>query len=355
MAGYTDLPVEALRQRLLDWYDRSGRALPWRLRPEDRAGGRVADPYAVWLSEIMLQQTTVPHATPYYFTFLERWPTVHDLAAADDDDVFAAWAGLGYYARARNLLACARRVSESDGEFPSEEKALLALPGIGPYTAAAIRTAAFDLPASVVDGNVERVITRLRAIPYPVTKAKAEIRQIAAETADPARPGDYAQAIMDLGATVCTPRSPDCAFCPWQFACSAYSEGAPEKYPVKVPKKATPHKHAVGFAVFRGDQIWLRKRPEKGLLGGMLEVPSTDWRIEAWEAAEAADHAPFPAKWGYRATVSHMFTHFTLDMQIWGAEPPAGWEPENGSWFAVTEIDRLALPSLMKKAIRASL
>ncbi|WP_421792437.1 A/G-specific adenine glycosylase [Hyphobacterium sp.] len=352
MSNASDLPIPELRRTLLDWYDREGRTLPWRIRPENRAAGKVADPYAVWLSEIMLQQTTVQHATPYYFKFLERWPTVHDLAAAEDDNVFAAWAGLGYYARARNLLACARAISKAGGEFPSEEKDLLALPGIGPYTAAAIRAAAFDKPASVVDGNVERVITRLRTIPRPVIKAKSEIKAIAAEIASPDRPGDYAQAIMDLGATVCTPRSPDCGACPWNFACKARAEGKPEKYPVKPPKKVKPHKHAIGFAVFRGSKIWLRKRPEKGLLGGMLELPSTDWRVENWAEAEAAVDAPFRADWQKRGTVSHVFTHFTLDMEIWRAEAAEDWQPDAGDWYEAADMDQLALPSLMKKAIR---
>lgn len=355
MKTESDFPIAAMRKRLLAWYDAEGRSLPWRIRPEDREAGRTPDPYAVWLSEIMLQQTTVPHATPYWYKFLERWPRVEDLAAADEDAVFAAWAGLGYYARARNLLACARAVSAAGGVFPSGEKALLALPGIGPYTAAAIRAAAFDRPASVVDGNVERVITRICAMPDPVKTAKPAIKRVAAALADPDRPGDYAQAIMDLGATVCTPRSPDCAACPWQSECAAYAQGNPEAYPVKAPKVAKPHRQAVGFAVLRGDQIWLRKRPSKGLLGGMLEVPSTEWRSAPWCDAAAQTHAPFDADWQVRGRVRHVFTHFTLDLQMWRTEADAAWEPEEGDWFAISEMDQLALPSLMKKAVRAAL
>lgn len=355
MKTEADLPIADMRMRLLDWYDAEGRSLPWRIRPEDRESGRVADPYAVWLSEIMLQQTTVPHAMPYYFKFLERWPAVQDLAAASEDEVFAAWAGLGYYARARNLIACARAVSDAGGAFPSDEAALLALPGIGPYTAAAIRAAAFDLPASVVDGNVERVITRLCALPLPVRHSKPEIKRIAAALASPDRPGDYAQAIMDLGATVCTPRSPSCPSCPWRAECVAQAQDNPQAYPVKAAKTARPHRQAVGFAVFRGPQIWLRKRPPRGLLGGMLEVPSTAWCPDALSDAEAKTHAPFAADWDTRGQVRHVFTHFTLDLQMWRAEAADDWEPETGGWYAVSDMDQLALPSLMKKAVRASL
>lgn len=355
MKTESDFPMEAMRARLLSWYDAEGRSLPWRIRPEDRKAGRTPDPYAVWLSEIMLQQTTVPHATPYWYKFLERWPRVQDLAAADEDAVFAAWAGLGYYARARNLLACARAVAGAGGVFPAAEKDLLALPGIGPYTAAAIRAAAFDLPASVVDGNVERVISRICALPAPVKSSKPVIKRIAAALADPDRPGDYAQAIMDLGATVCTPRSPGCAACPWQSECAAYAQGQPEAYPVKSAKSAKPHRMAIGFAVFRGDWIWLRKRPPKGLLGGMLEVPSTDWRPDGWKEDAALVLAPFASGWSVKPAIRHVFTHFTLEMQMWRAEAAGDWEPETGGWYAVSGIDELALPSVMKKAVRAVL
>jgi A/G-specific adenine glycosylase len=267
MTRDADLPIADMRERLLDWYDAEGEACPG---ASDRSTGRrdaSRTRMPCGCREIMLQQTTVPHATPYYFKFLERWPSVHDLAAASEDEVFAAWAGLGYYARARNLMACARAVSDAGGDFPSDEAALLALPGIGPYTAAAIRAAAFDLPASVVDGNVERVITRLCALPLPVKNSKPEIKRIAAALASPDRPGDYAQAIMDLGATVCTPRSPSCPSCPWQGECVAHAQGQPEAYPVKAAKVAKPHRQAIGFAVFRGPDIWLRKTPAPGIAG----------------------------------------------------------------------------------------
>lgn len=337
---------------LLAWYDVHARALPWRVPP---GTGLRPDPYRIWLSEVMLQQTTVAAVKAYFARFTTLWPTVGDLAAAPDERVMGEWAGLGYYARARNLIACARAVSAAGGDFPSDEKDLRALPGIGPYTAAAIRAAAFDRPASVVDGNVERVITRLRALPKPVRNCKPQIRDVAGKLADPDRPGDYAQAIMDLGATVCTPRNPDCRRCPWSRWCTAYRKGTPEAFPVKPPKTAKPHKHAVGFAVFRDDRIWLRKRPAKGLLGGMLEVPSTDWRATVWQKADVTVHLPFEAGWTVKSAVAHVFTHFSLDMVMWRAEAPDDWSPETGDWYAVSDMDELALPSLMKKAVLASL
>ncbi|MEE2567484.1 A/G-specific adenine glycosylase [Hyphobacterium marinum] len=343
----TKLAVSQLRTALLDWYDRSGRTLPWRLRPEDRAKGAVADPYAVWLSEIMLQQTTVPHATPYWHRFLERWPTVEALAEADDDDVMAAWAGLGYYARARNLLACARMVAgEMAGRFPDDLDTLRTLPGIGDYTANAIRAAAFDKPASVVDGNVERVLTRLFRIETPLPKAKPDIRKRAAVLADPDRPGDYAQAIMDLGATVCTPRSPDCATCPWAAHCAAHAAGVEIDYPRKLVKTRKPVRRGIAYAVTRRGAIWLRKRPEKGLLGGMMEVPSTEWG----EAAPA-DAPPFAANWQPCGTVRHVFTHFTLDLAVVRAEAPEGWQPPDGRFVARADMDGQALPSLFGKVV----
>lgn len=245
-----NLDIERLRHSLLDWYDREGRRLPWRIRPEERAAGRTADPYAIWLSEIMLQQTTVPHATPYWFRFLELWPRVGDLAAAPREAVMREWAGLGYYARARNLHACARRVQEElGGRFPEDLDGLRALPGIGEYTANAILAAAFDKPASVVDGNVERVLTRLVRLQTPLPKAKPEIRRLAAGIASPDRPGDYAQAIMDLGAMVCTPRAPDCGACPWAFACAARAEGDMTRYPRKERKKPRPERRGIAWLV----------------------------------------------------------------------------------------------------------
>ncbi|MFS2318726.1 A/G-specific adenine glycosylase [Maricaulis sp. D1M11] len=343
---------EVLRRDLLAWYDRQGRALPWRIRPEDAARGAVADPYAIWLSEIMLQQTTVPHATPYWLSFLKRWPRVQDLAAAPREDVLSAWAGLGYYARARNLHACAIEVSETlDGVFPSTLKALQALPGIGEYTANAIRAAAFDAPASVVDGNVERVITRMVRLEIPLPAAKPTIRRLAGSIADPQRSRDYAQAIMDLGATVCTPKSPTCGGCPWSSGCQARKAGDMTAYPRKTPKKAKPVRRGTAWMVSRDSggqtQLWLKTRPDRGLLGGMREVPST-----GWSDAEADTPQPFDTEWEPRGEIRHVFTHFELRLDVVRAPAPAGWEPESGEWVGEDDLRVEDLPSVMRKIVR---
>ena len=344
--------TDRLRETLLAWYDRAGRTLPWRVRPEDRAAGRTPDPYAVWLSEIMLQQTTVPHAAPYWERFLARWPTVADLAAAPREDVLAAWAGLGYYARARNLHACAQTVAtELGGVFPGELEALRALPGIGEYTSNAIRAVAFDRPASVVDGNVERVISRLDRIETPLPKSKPQIKARAAELADPDRPGDYAQALMDLGATVCTPKSPDCAVCPWAFACTARAEGDPARYPLKEKKKPKPVRRGVCFHVTSKGRLWLRRRPETGLLGAMMELPGTEWS----EAGPGDPAPPFAADWREAGEVRHVFTHFELRLSVRAAVAPAGWAPDDGVLFPLDELDQAGLPSVMMKAARLGL
>ncbi|MGY6628012.1 MAG: A/G-specific adenine glycosylase [Oceanicaulis sp.] len=352
----------ALRSALLAWYDREGRTLPWRVRPEDWVRGVVADPYAVWLSEIMLQQTTVPHATPYWSRFLTLWPSVHDLAAAPREDVMAEWAGLGYYARARNLHACAQVVSaELGGVFPSDLDGLRALPGVGEYTANAIRAAAFDLPASVVDGNVERVITRLFAIDAPLPGAKGAIRDHAARLADPDRPGDYAQAIMDLGATVCTPRGPSCHACPWAGACEARAAGEMERYPVKAAKKARPVRHGLAFVILRGApgrrEVYVRPRPDKGLLGGMLEAPGSVWIEDAGALPSVAAAAPSALDWRKAGAVSHVFTHFALELDVHTADAPSSWRgPDaDGRWVAAEPLSASGLPSVMKKAVRAAL
>lgn len=346
MTKLTPRTVTRLRRTLLDWYDRSGRTLPWRIRPEDRAAGRAADPYAVWLSEIMLQQTTVPHATPYWQRFLTRWPTVEALAAAPDDDVLTEWAGLGYYARARNLIACARQVAAAGGTFPDTIDGLKALPGIGDYTANAILAAAFDKPASVVDGNVERVVARVFRIETPLPKGKPEITAIAAEIADSDRPGDYAQAIMDLGATVCTPRSPACGFCPWRPDCAAQAAGVQTDYPKKLAKKAKPVRFGIVWRAERDGRVWLRKRPETGLLGGMMEVPGTEWTTRA-----PAGAPPFAADWETLPEVRHVFTHFALTLEVRRADAPAGWEPGDGIWANLDALDRYALPSVFRKVL----
>lgn len=341
--------VDRLRHELLAWYDREGRSLPWRIRPEARRAGAVADPYAIWLSEIMLQQTTVPHATPYWHRFLALWPRVEDLAATPRDDVLREWAGLGYYARARNLHACATEIATAlGGRFPNTLEGLRALPGIGEYTANAILAAAYDKPASVVDGNVERVITRLHRVEVAMPKAKPEIRRLAADIASPERSGDYAQAIMDLGATVCTPRAPDCGACCWHFACAAAEAGDMERYPVKAAKKVKPVRRGTAWLVRRGNRIWLRRRPETGLLGGMTEVPSTDWLANSDGDPEGP---PFAADWSARGEIRHVFTHFELRLEVRESEPSIEWEPETGYWVDEAELDAEALPSVMRKVL----
>lgn len=333
--------MPALRAALLDWYDAGSRDLPWRVR-----GGR-PDPYAVWLSEVMLQQTTVPHATPYWLEFLRRWPTVSDLAAADDAEVMSAWAGLGYYARARNLLACARAIAhDHGGVFPDTEAGLLALPGVGPYTAAAVAAIAFDRFAPVVDGNVERVVSRLFRIATPLPQAKIEIRSRAAELTDPVRPGDWAQAMMDLGAMVCRPKGPLCERCPVADGCAARAAGDQEAYPVKAEKKVRPRRYGAAYVLRRGDEVALVRRPAKGLLGGMLGLPTTDW---SGQRPDALEEAPVAADWRKLGEIEHVFTHFALTLEIWAAEG------EGAFVWTAPEAARQALPSVFRKALSTAL
>ncbi len=342
--------ADLLRTELLAWYDAHARALPWRVGPADHAAGARADPYRVWLSEVMLQQTTVPHATPYFLAFTRRWPTVRDLAAAPDAEVMGAWAGLGYYARARNLLACARAVALGHGGvFPDTEAGLRALPGLGPYTAAAVGAIAFGRPTNVVDGNVERVMARLFAVEAPLPQAKPELKRLAATLVRDERPGDWAQALMDLGATICRPKTPLCARCPVSAHCSGLASGAPEAFPRKTAKAERPHRHGVAYVLTRGDQVALVRRPPKGLLGGMLALPTSDWRGERWSDAEALEAAPAPADWRAAGTVEHGFTHFTLTLRLFRAEGPA----DNVIWSPRRDLD--ALPSVFLKAARAGL
>jgi A/G-specific adenine glycosylase len=341
---------EALRASLLAWYDANARALPWRVSPADHAVGVRADPYRVWLSEVMLQQTTVPHATPYFLKFTSRWPTVAHLADAADADVMAAWAGLGYYARARNLLACARAVAQNHGGvFPDTEEGLRSLPGLGPYTAAAVGAIAFDRPTNVVDGNVERVMARLFAVETPLPDAKPELKRLAGALVRAERPGDWAQALMDLGATICRPKAPLCERCPIAAHCAALASGAPQTYPRKTEKAIRPHRHGVAFVLTRGDEVALVRRPPTGLLGGMLALPTTDWRSERWDDAEAARAGPADVAWRGVGEVEHGFTHFTLTLRLLRAEGDAAgviWTPRR---------DLEALPSVFLKAARAGL
>jgi A/G-specific adenine glycosylase len=338
---------------LLAWYDRHRRRLPWRAGP-----GESADPYRVWLSEIMLQQTTVKAVAPYFVRFLARWPDVNALAAAPLDDVLKLWAGLGYYARARNLHACARAVVERHGgRFPESEAALAALPGVGPYTAAAIAAIAFDAPAVPVDGNVERVVARLFAVAEALPAAKPKIHRLAQALAPPSRTGDFAQALMDLGATICTPKNPACVLCPWLDGCAARVRGDPERFPRKAPKKEGRLRRGAAFVVRRADGcVLVRSRPPRGLLGGMTEVPTTEW-IPAFDEGRALADAPrlSPVKPRWRrapGVVTHVFTHFPLELVVQVADVPAHTGAPNGMrWVAIADLADEALPNVMRKVV----
>ncbi len=344
MDAVTPQPLSAV---LLDWYDRHRRTLAWRAPP-----GETPDPYRVWLSEIMLQQTTVAAVDGYFRRFVELWPTVADLANAELDDVLRQWAGLGYYARARNLHKCARMLVDNfGGRFPDTEDDLLELPGIGPYTAAAIASIAFDRPAAAVDGNVERVISRLHAIETPLPDSKPDIRQRALALVPEARAGDFAQAMMDLGATVCAPKKANCLLCPWQEPCAARRRGIADTLPRKKPKAERPTRYGVAFWLEDGEgRVLLRRRPEKGLLGGMMEIPSTEWGGE-WpdDPARAA-----PARADWRMTVNrveHTFTHFHLVLKIMSASSRGKLDDQ--CWVRKSQLDGEALPSVMRKIVAA--
>lgn len=348
--GRRSLPDPAV---LLAWYDRHRRRLPWRALP-----GETSDPYRVWLSEIMLQQTTVKAVAPYYERFLTRWPTARDLAAANLNDVLKLWAGLGYYARARNLHACARAVAEiHNGEFPADEKALLALPGIGTYTAAAIISIAFGKKATPIDGNIERVIARLFAVEDALPGAKPQIRAHAESLTPENRAGDFAQAVMDLGATLCTPKRPACSLCPWTATCAARQRGDQETFPRKVAKVEGKLRRGAAFVALRADgAILVRTRPEKGLLGGMTEVPTTQWTND-FQPREATATAPFPVQWKkLPGVVTHVFTHFPLELLVYRATLPKRTRaPKGARWTPVTDIHGEALPNVMRKVIAHAL
>jgi A/G-specific adenine glycosylase len=341
--------VPALRSALLAWYDAQARTLPWRVGPHERAAAVTPDPYRVWLSEVMLQQTTVPHAAPYFLEFTRRWPTVNALAVAPDAEVMAAWAGLGYYARARNLLACARAVAaEHGGVFPDTEAGLLALPGVGPYTAAAVAAIAFDRETNVVDGNVERVAARLFAVEDPLPGAKPELKSLAGGLVRDERPGDWAQALMDLGAVICKPKSPLCDRCPVAAHCAALKTGAPAAYPRRSTKARRPHRFGVAYVLTRGEEVALVRRPPEGLLGGMLALPTSEWRDAPWSLSEALAVAPAAANWREVGEVEHGFTHFTLTLQLLRAEGDG-----EVSFHPRTALQ--GLPSVFLKAARAGL
>ena len=338
-----------LSDELLAWYDVHHRTMPWRVPPGDKRAGVRPDPYHVWLSEIMLQQTTVAAVTDYFRRFVSIWPTVQALAAAEDAAVMGEWAGLGYYARARNLLKCARVVvSEHDGVFPADHAALLKLPGIGPYTAAAISSIAFDLPRTVVDGNVERVMARMHDEHTPLPAAKPILTAHAEALTPKERPGDYAQAVMDLGATICTPKSPACGICPWRVPCAARANGTASGLPKKSPKKAKPVRHGTVYLAQRSDGAWLLEtRPEKGLLGGMLGWPGSDWVDSAEQRPKAP---PLDADWRrIPGEVRHTFTHFHLVLDVLVAEVD-DVTPTRGRFIPRSEFRPSDLPTVMRKA-----
>jgi A/G-specific adenine glycosylase len=347
---------------LLAWYDRHRRRLPWR-----PPAGEAADPYRVWLSEIMLQQTGVKTVGPYFEKFIARWPDVEALGSASLDDVLRMWAGLGYYSRARNLHACAVVVrGDHGGVFPDTEEGLRALPGIGPYTAAAIAAIAFGRRTMPVDGNIERVVSRLFAVEEPLPQAKALIQELAATLLgatragdEKSRAGDSAQALMDLGSSICSPKKPACALCPLNDDCAARGRGDQEIFPRKAPKKTGTLRRGAAFFVTRGTELLVRTRPEKGLLGGMTEVPTSDW-LAAQDDKSALQRAPALkgiGRWHRKAgVVTHVFTHFPLELVVYTAKAPERMRaPEGMRWVPIATLADEALPNVMRKVIAHAL
>ena len=345
------MTASAIPGQLLEWYDRNARTLPWRVPPEAGKRGGAADPYRVWLSEVMLQQTTTAHAAPYFKAFTERWPTVEALAAAAEEDVMAAWAGLGYYSRARNLIACARAVA-GRGAFPDTEAELRALPGLGAYTAAAVAAIAFGRRAVVIDANVERVVARLFAIAEPLPGGKAAIRAATGRITPDERAGDFAQAMMDLGATICTPRDPKCLLCPLSTECEGRASGDPARYPVKAPKRARPSRIGTAFWIERESEVWLIRRPGKGMLGGMRALPDDGWSARD----DGSGDAPLAGSWRAGGVVRHGFTHFDLELGL-AIYTGDQWRAlaREGEWWPVVEIEAAGLPTLFAKAARLAL
>lgn len=352
MAGSMSHLVPATNRSLdvtaiLAWYDAHARAMPWRVSPADRQRGIRPDPYRVWLSEVMLQQTTVITVHKYFRRFIARWPTVQDLAAAPLDAVLAEWAGLGYYARARNLHACAKMVVDQfGGRFPPFCEQLRELPGIGPYTSASISAICFDERQAVLDGNVERVLARFIALDQPVREVKANLKDLL-QTLVPHRAGDFAQAMMDLGATICTPKVTLCPACPLKRNCAANALGAPLEFPVRSDKKPRPNKHGHTFVMRRPDgAILLRRRPEKGMLAQMTETPGGDWSLEGGKP-----QFPVVGSWSMAGTVRHIFTHFSLDLDVWLLDD-SDFQPADGQWWSLPEeLPGEALPSLYRKVL----
>jgi A/G-specific adenine glycosylase len=344
------LPASALAAKTLRWFDRWRRDLPWRAK-----AGETPDPYRVWLSEVLLQQTTTVGAAPYYREFVRRWPDVGALAAAEIEEVMNAFAGLGYYSRARNLHACAKTVAAAGGVFPSDEAALRALPGVGPYTAAAVAAIAFDLPATPVDGNIARIVSRLAGFTAPVAANRRAIEAFAKAMTPPSRAGDFAQALMDIGATICRPKAPNCPFCPLVDDCRAAASGEPQAFPGRVAKPPRPEKVGAVFFAERSNGAFLaRRRPPRGLLGGTMELPGGPWRAGDL-AAIGADDAPFRARWKRLPDpVEHVFTHFTLRLALYRAPAPAASAPEGMVFVAPDEIDEAGFSGLMRKAALAA-
>lgn len=351
-AKFSPTKARRIAAAILAWYDERARDLPWRIGPKARARGERPDPYAVWLSEIMLQQTTVATVAPRYRAFLERWPDIGALAGAPLEEVLGEWAGLGYYSRARNLHKCARAVvEECGGAFPQDEAALRRLPGVGDYTAAAIAAIAFDAPAIVMDGNIERVTARLFAIETPLPKAKPELKAAIGSLWPAQRSGDFAQALMDLGASICSPRAPACEACPLAAFCRACASGAPEQFPQRAVKKPKPTRYGAGFALFDGaGRVLVERRPEKGLLGGMLGLPCTEWIEERRDTPWS--EAPMAGDWRHAGLARHSFTHFHLELDVFvGAGAPR--RLANGAEWA--EPATVRLPTVMRKALDVAL
>lgn len=342
-----DARVQDIAGSLLGWYDSHARSLPWRAPP----GSPAPDPYRVWLSEVMLQQTTVAAVQAYFAKFIQRWPTVMDLAAADDADVMSAWAGLGYYARARNLLACARAIAARGGMFPDTEAELRALPGLGDYTAAAVAAIAFGRRAVVIDANVERVVARLFAIDLPLPAGRKAISEAAERITPDARAGDFAQAMMDLGSGICTPRAPRCLLCPLSAACRG--KAAPERYPVKPPKKPKPQRSGTAFWIERDGAVWLVRRADKGMLGGMRALPDDGWNARD----DGTGEPPIVGEWRAGGQVDHTFTHFhlALSLRLYSGAVHARTKNDDGEWWPIQRLDEAGLPTLFAKAARLAL
>ncbi|SMQ59327.1 A/G-specific DNA-adenine glycosylase [Altererythrobacter xiamenensis] len=335
----------SISRALLDWYDQHARDLPWRARP----GAPAPDPYRVWLSEVMLQQTTVAAVKPYFAKFTETWPTVEALAAAEEAKIMAAWAGLGYYSRARNLVKCAREVAARGG-FPDKEAGLRELPGLGAYTAAAIAAIAFGQRAVVVDANVERVVARLFAIDEPLPATRKTIRAAADTITPDERAGDFAQAMMDLGSSICTARDPKCLLCPLSDACEGRRSGDPARLPVKPPKKAKPERKGRAFWIERDDHVWIVRREGEGMLGGMAALPDDGWSARE----DGSGDAPVEGEWASLGAVRHVFTHASLTLEVLRLE--SSRQPEgSGQWWPISDIESAGLPTLFAKAARLAL